>query len=55
MKKLCSQCAHDSDKNKCHQGHIRWKDGYTLKMKSVINCPDYQKRNGGKNDLAINR
>jgi len=50
MKRVCSRCTNETEKNKCSAGHVRWKEGFTLKIKSVPNCPNYKRKNGVKND-----
>jgi hypothetical protein len=48
MKRICSRCTNETEKNRCSAGHIRWRDGYTLKIKPVHNCPNYKRKNGNK-------
>ena len=47
MKRLCSTCKHETGLLKCNAKHGRWKDA-RFKIVSVINCPDWQRRNGKK-------
>ena len=51
MKRICSTCKFNSDDrkdNRCQMGRMRWRDGFTLEILSVKNCPEWRGKNGEK-------